>query len=67
MELIKELHINPLGPCCKDSYAQLQGDTLQICINTLSSYSDWLKERRYRITGTKAYELFTYASNKNPD
>ncbi|XP_050457534.1 uncharacterized protein LOC126854641 [Cataglyphis hispanica] len=27
----------------------------------------WHKERRFRITGSTCYQLFTYTSNKNPD
>lgn len=31
------------------------------------NFEAWLEERKFRITGSKIYEIFTYASNVNPD
>lgn len=35
--------------------------------NVDQSGSEWQEERRKRITASNAYNLFTYAMNKNPD
>lgn len=45
----------------------LEEDPVQICENTLKTYQIWKSQRRFRITGSRCYELYTYSSNKNPD
>lgn len=42
-------------------------DALTICLKSTELYSVWLAERELRITASRAYSLFTYYSNKNPD
>ena len=37
------------------------------CMRTRTFRREWLKQRQSRITGCRAYELFTYAKNKNLD
>ena len=43
-------------------------EAVEICMSTIQQTSaKWLVERKLRITGSISYNLYTYASNKNPD
>lgn len=45
----------------------LETNCRKVCRETKLSYGKWLDERKYRITGTTCYSLFTYSSNKQPN
>lgn len=58
--------------CCQrlyeDKFPVLGIDNaILVCINTRFNFAVWVNERKFRITGTKCYEIFTYSKNKNPD
>lgn len=43
-------------------------EAIQLCCHTkLQNSTDWILERKKRITASKCYELYTYESNKNPN
>ncbi|KAJ8915296.1 hypothetical protein NQ315_014804 [Exocentrus adspersus] len=50
------------SPCCKQLYYELfeQTDT-DSCIKTNQHSNLYHKERKYRVTGSRIYELFTYS------
>lgn len=56
-----------ITPCCKTKLDEMKKNPIKICIDTALNFDEWLQERRYRVTGTKIYELFTYVSNAQPD
>lgn len=67
MEEIKRTNVNFLHNCCEDTIKNLYTNFRVVCRNTKLHYNEWHKERRYRITGSVCYNLFTYTSNRNPD
>lgn len=67
MEKIKSFKISYLYQCCADTIKDLYCNYEEVCLKTKLHYSEWHKERRFRITGSTCYQLFTYTSNKNPD
>uniref|UniRef100_A0ABD2WQR0 YqaJ viral recombinase domain-containing protein n=1 Tax=Trichogramma kaykai TaxID=54128 RepID=A0ABD2WQR0_9HYME len=56
-----------LRPCCVQTYQSLSADPLKICEATRNWYARWLEERKYRITGSKCYSIFTYGKGKQVD
>lgn len=60
--------VNQLSACCKEVFEKLrEGNAIIICQDTWNDFVEWSKERKYRITGSRYYEIFTYTNNKNPD
>lgn len=57
----------PLRECCQETYEQLMGDPFHICKETRIFYSIWQDKRKFRITGSQCYELYTYRKNLKPD
>lgn len=67
MEMVELSVVNPLEDCCQHALENLTVNGVAVCENTRNWISQWLKERRYRITGSVCYEMFTYTKNRNPD
>lgn len=67
MENIKSIKVSYLHECCANTIKDLYCNYKEVCVKTKLHYSEWHKERRFRITGSTCYHLFTYTSNKNPD
>ena len=67
MEVLSEIPLPPLRECCKTILSRLDGDILSICKETQNSFVARKRERQFRITGSRCYNIFTYCSNKNPD
>lgn len=67
MKQIQDCKTNELRKCCKEVLKSLEGDFIKICIDTKLFYDSWLRERKYRITGSTCYGLYTYTKNKNPN
>lgn len=63
---LKKIKI-PILPCCEKFLSELGGDFVEIRTKTRVNFSAWKKARKYRITGSKCYELYTYTKNKKPD
>lgn len=67
MKKISEVKIDELDSCCKNTLIKLSGDCETICEDTKIFYANWHQERRFRVTGSTCYALFTYTENKNPN
>ncbi|XP_011685215.1 PREDICTED: uncharacterized protein LOC105448392 [Wasmannia auropunctata] len=67
MKKIRGLNTNKLQPCCIKTLETLVDDFIKICVDTKLFYADWHKERRFRVTGSTCYGLYTYTKNKNPN
>lgn len=67
LENIKSLKIADLKECCVETVKILNCNCEEVCVKTKLYYSEWHKERRFWITGSTCYQLYTYTSNKNPD
>ncbi|CAH2097660.1 unnamed protein product [Euphydryas editha] len=67
MEDIKNTKVNYKQECCKNTMKDYYEDFEAICANTKLNYADWHKARRFRITGSVCYKLYTYTKNKKPD
>ncbi|KAJ8957217.1 hypothetical protein NQ318_007779, partial [Aromia moschata] len=52
-----------LKECCKNKTQQLFNDDIDLVITFLQHSQNWLKQRKYRVTGSRCYELFTYSNN----
>ncbi|KAJ8674711.1 hypothetical protein QAD02_010497 [Eretmocerus hayati] len=63
LESIELLQVKPLSMCCQAVITKLDRDPVLICENTRNHFSDWLDERKSRVTGTTGYGLFTYTQN----
>ena len=44
----------------------MNGDLEKICENTKICKAVWVEERKYRVTASTCYGLYTYSCNKNP-
>lgn len=64
---LKTFQVNPLQECCKNKILKLEKNVEDICVETAEYHSVWLEERRFRVTGSNAYSLFTYRKNKTPE
>lgn len=70
LENLPEQNYAELRPCCKTAYERLQVDKLasiNLCVGTASSKNLWEESRRYRITGSRCYEVFTSGQKKDVD
>lgn len=51
-----------ISDCCIETYRNaVMGNPLEICRNTFNNQTQWMKERKYRITASRCYSLFTYS------
>lgn len=58
----------PMRECCTKEYDNLSLiNAWEICYKTSTSKRLWDIGRKYRITGSRCYSLYTYTSNKNPN
>ncbi|XP_046603613.1 uncharacterized protein LOC124297059 isoform X2 [Neodiprion virginianus] len=64
---LSEKPFRPLRECCQKLLEQLIGNPYNICLETQKFYSVWQKERQFRITGSRCYELYTYRKNLKPN
>lgn len=53
--------------CCKKLLESFNKDCVEMSEITALNYDKWYAERKYRITGSKIYDLFTYSKNPSPD
>lgn len=54
----------PIQPCCLEILESLKvSDSVDICYGTAVNRKAWIEERKLRITGSRIYDLFTYAKN----
>ena len=67
MKVLSEIPIPPLRKCCNTVISRLDRDIFLICKETQTSYIARKRERQFRITGSRCYNIFTYCSNKNPN
>lgn len=67
MNIIKNVTIEPLKECCESKLKRLDGDFISICKESKINHLLWQKERQFRVTGSRCYELYTYTRNKNPN
>lgn len=67
METLSQIPFRPLRQCCETVLEQLSGDCVSLCQETHNSVASWMRERQFRITGSRCYALFTYSKNKNPN
>lgn len=56
------LPIYPANDCCKQSYEEIVNvNVIDIAVETQENRQKWFKERQFRITGSRCYEIFTYS------
>lgn len=67
MRNLSKLDVGTLKECCQSTIHILRGDYRQICIDSVRSFATWKEERKFRITNSQCYELYTYANNKKPN
>lgn len=60
MELASLTPVND-NECCKLLYNRLYSDLPDMYIMTLQQSKEWHDLRKYRVTGSRVYELFTYS------
>ena len=64
---LENSNYHKLKECCKSKYENLKKNPVTVCQSTRMDYNSWKEERKYRITGSRCYGLYTYSFNKNPD
>lgn len=67
METIKDVSVPIEQSCCGETIRSLKDDFPTICQTSKESYSEWQKQRRYRITGSRCYGLYTFSRRINAD
>jgi len=67
MDEIKSVPVNYVEDCCCETIKIFNENYEEICAKTKSNYADWHKARKYRITGSICYKIYTYTRNKKPD
>lgn len=38
-------------------------DSIDICVSTMQDRGQWEEERKYRVTGSRCYDLYTFSKN----
>lgn len=66
-EMISAYTVNPVQDCCNNILLSLNVNGVSVCESTRNWFAEWMAERKYRITGSICYELYTYVFNLNPD
>ncbi|KAI4455552.1 exonuclease phage-type/recb c-terminal domain-containing protein [Holotrichia oblita] len=57
--------IIPVKDCCRNIYREICNiDILSVELETKSCKEKWFKERQFRITASRCYELYTYSLNE---
>ncbi|KAI4455393.1 exonuclease phage-type/recb c-terminal domain-containing protein [Holotrichia oblita] len=57
--------IIPVKDCCRNIYREVCNiDILSVELETKSCKEKWFKERQFRITASRCYELYTYSLNE---
>ncbi|XP_066586740.1 uncharacterized protein [Prorops nasuta] len=67
MQKIRNFEINEVETCCFTTLEQLSANLQEVCEKTKNTYTHWMRERSYRITGSICYELYTYTKTKRND
>ncbi|KAJ8679721.1 hypothetical protein QAD02_015508 [Eretmocerus hayati] len=68
LESVDYFKVKAHEDCCEAVIQKMLEDPLLICEKTRNHFAEWLKERKYRVTGTTAYGLYTYfENNHSPD
>jgi hypothetical protein len=65
MKYVAELEIQPLHGCCHDFYMSnvVCDDPISMAMKTYHCSTAWMKQRQFRITGSRCYSIFTYGKN----
>lgn len=50
--------------CCLQFISTLYNEDVELAIHTAQHSADWGKSRKYRITGSRCYEIYTYSRNE---
>lgn len=53
--------------CCEETFEIFFGDVMEICFQSKQFYDYWQKARKFRITGSICYQIYTYTKNKKPN
>lgn len=67
IRIIQNEPFGTLKPCCVKTFRAFHSNYEQVCLETITNVKAWQEERRYRISGSTCYNLYTYMSNKNPN
>lgn len=67
MNILFHYPVMDLGDCCKTIYFSLSTDTKLILERSLRDKSFWDDCRKFRVTGSRCYELFTYNKTLKTD
>jgi len=58
----------PLRDCCQKQYEKIACvNVASVCFDSSISKYIWEIQRKFRITGSRCYSLYTYTENKNPN
>ncbi|XP_044764327.1 uncharacterized protein LOC123320899 [Coccinella septempunctata] len=58
------IRIDYENDCCEPLYGELFSKDAEIIINIPQQSKEWHEQRKYRVTGSRIYELFTYSKNE---
>ncbi|XP_046473194.1 uncharacterized protein [Neodiprion pinetum] len=58
MDAIKNVSVTVKRSCCEETIQKMKDDFATICKRSKESYSEWQKQRRYRVTGSRCYALY---------
>lgn len=64
---LSKLNVGDPKKCCEKIYSKLDVDCVKVCQDTFVNFDQWSLERKYRISGSRIYSIFTYSKNKDPD
>ncbi|KAJ8972267.1 hypothetical protein NQ317_004885, partial [Molorchus minor] len=64
---ISIVEISNTNDCCKEWYSNLFNMLPETIIATTQQSEEWHVQRKYRVTGSRIYELYTYSKNQWED
>ncbi|XP_066587824.1 uncharacterized protein [Prorops nasuta] len=67
LSLAKNSPCLPRRKCCANFLNSLNVNSKLVCEETFKSRALWIKERQFRVTGSRCYALYTYMRNKTPN
>ena len=56
---LKNIQCNRLKYYCENSMNNLMGDYISACKNTRMNFKLWKEKRKFRITSSKYYDMYT--------
>lgn len=63
MMYLASIEIDQLKDCCSNFYLSNLNDDVDVLINVPQRSPQWMDSRKYRITGSRCYEIYTYSKD----